>query len=70
MARVEVITGADRRRRWSDDQKQAIVARALRRERGAWCCGAWVRAGLISAPEGSSVAAELPADAEPVIEVE
>jgi transposase len=29
MARVEVITGAERRRRWSDDQKQAIVAASL-----------------------------------------
>jgi transposase len=26
MARVEVITGPERRRRWSDDQKRAIVA--------------------------------------------
>src|SRR5467141_3615339 len=26
MARVEVITGPERRRRWSEDQKRAIVA--------------------------------------------
>jgi transposase len=29
MARVEVITGPERRRRWSDEQKRAIVAEAL-----------------------------------------
>ena len=29
MARVEVITGAERRRRWSEDQKRAIVAESL-----------------------------------------
>jgi transposase len=26
MARIEVITGPERRRRWSDEQKRAIVA--------------------------------------------
>lgn len=29
MARVEVITGAERRRRWSEEQKRAIVAESL-----------------------------------------
>ncbi len=29
MARVEVITGIQRRRRWSEDQKRAIVAAAF-----------------------------------------
>ena len=29
MARVEVITGPERRRRWSDEQKRAIVAASL-----------------------------------------
>jgi transposase len=29
MARVEVITGAERRRRWSEEQKRAIVAKSL-----------------------------------------
>jgi transposase len=29
MARVEVITGPERRRRWSEDQKRAIVAASL-----------------------------------------
>ena len=29
MARVEVITGPERRRRWSDEQKRAIVAESL-----------------------------------------
>jgi transposase len=29
MARVEVITGPERRRRWSEDQKRAIVAESL-----------------------------------------
>lgn len=29
MARVEVITGPERRRRWSAEQKQAIVAESL-----------------------------------------
>src|SRR5437879_13447189 len=29
MARVEVITGPERRRRWTDEQKQAIVAETL-----------------------------------------
>jgi transposase len=29
MARVEVITGLERRRRWSDEQKRAIVAASL-----------------------------------------
>ncbi len=29
MARVEVITGIERRRRWSEDQKRAIVAAAF-----------------------------------------
>jgi len=29
MARVEVITGAERRRRWSDEQKRSIVAESL-----------------------------------------
>ena len=29
MARVEVITGRERRRRWSDDEKRAIVAASL-----------------------------------------
>jgi transposase len=29
MARVEVITGTERRRRWSEEQKQAIVAESL-----------------------------------------
>ena len=29
MARVEVITGAERRRRWSAEQKRAIVAESL-----------------------------------------
>lgn len=29
MARVEVITGTERRRRWSDEQKQAIVVESL-----------------------------------------
>ena len=29
MARVEVITGVERRRRWSDDQKRAIVAESF-----------------------------------------
>jgi len=29
MARVEVITGSERRRRWSEDQKRAIVAESL-----------------------------------------
>jgi transposase len=29
MARVEVITGAERRRRWSEEQKRAIVAASL-----------------------------------------
>ena len=29
MARFEVITGPDRRRRWSDEQKRAIVAESL-----------------------------------------
>jgi transposase len=29
MARVEVITGPERRRRWSDEQKRAIVATSL-----------------------------------------
>ena len=31
MARVEVITGAERRRRWSEEQKRAIVAESLAR---------------------------------------
>lgn len=30
MARVEVITGPERRRRWSDEQKRAIVAESFR----------------------------------------
>ena len=91
MARVVVITGSERRRRWSDDQKQAIVAASFapgamvseiarraevcpsqiyrwRQELGVAAPG--FAQVLISAPEGSSVAAELPADAEPVIEVE
>lgn len=29
MARVEVITGAERRRRWPEEQKRAIVAESL-----------------------------------------
>jgi transposase len=29
MARVEVITGVERRRRWSDDQKRTIVAESF-----------------------------------------
>jgi transposase len=29
MARVEVITGVERRRRWSDDEKRAIVAKSF-----------------------------------------
>jgi transposase len=29
MARAEVITGPERRRRWTDEQKQAIVAETL-----------------------------------------
>jgi transposase len=29
MARVEVITGPERRRRWSEEQKRAIVAESL-----------------------------------------
>lgn len=29
MARVEVLTGPERRRRWSEEQKQAIVAASL-----------------------------------------
>ena len=29
MARVEVITGVERRRRWSDDEKRAIVAESF-----------------------------------------
>src|SRR6266480_735366 len=29
MSRVEVITGPERRRRWSDEQKRAIVAKSL-----------------------------------------
>src|SRR5271155_1941104 len=29
MARVEVITGVERRRRWSDDEKRAIVAQSF-----------------------------------------
>ena len=29
MARVEVLTGAERRRRWSAEQKRAIVAQSL-----------------------------------------
>ena len=29
MARVEVITGVERRRRWSEEQKRAIVAESL-----------------------------------------
>ena len=29
MARVEVITGRERRRRWSEEQKQAIVAKSM-----------------------------------------
>ena len=29
MARVEVITGPERRRRWSDEQKEAIVGASL-----------------------------------------
>src|SRR5437660_4717664 len=29
MARVEVITGPERRRRWSEDQKRAIVAESF-----------------------------------------
>ena len=29
MARVEVITGPERRRRWSEEQKRAIVAASL-----------------------------------------
>jgi transposase len=29
MARIEVITGPERRRRWSGEQKQAIVAESL-----------------------------------------
>jgi transposase len=29
MARVEVITGPERRRRWSDEQKRAIVEASL-----------------------------------------
>ena len=29
MARIEVITGAERRRRWSAEQKRAIVAESL-----------------------------------------
>jgi transposase len=29
MARVEVITGPERRRRWSAEQKRAIVAESL-----------------------------------------
>src|SRR5712691_9870027 len=29
MSRVEVITGPERRRRWSDEQKRAIVAASL-----------------------------------------
>jgi transposase len=40
MARVEVITGPERRRRWTDEQKRAIVAASLEpgavdRRRGA-----------------------------------
>jgi transposase-like protein len=31
MARVEVITGPERRRRWSEEQKRAIVAESLAR---------------------------------------
>jgi len=30
MSRVEVISSPERRRRWSEDQKRAIVAEALR----------------------------------------
>ena len=29
MARVEVITGPERRRRWTEEQKRAIVAQSL-----------------------------------------
>jgi transposase len=29
MARVEVITGVERRRNWSDEQKRAIVAESF-----------------------------------------
>jgi len=29
MARIDVITGAERRRRWSDDQKRVVVAAAF-----------------------------------------
>jgi transposase len=29
MARVEIITGVERRRRWSDDEKRAIVAESF-----------------------------------------
>jgi transposase len=29
MARIDVITGVERRRRWSDDQKRALVAAAF-----------------------------------------
>jgi transposase len=29
MARVEVITGRERRRRWTEDQKRAIVAESF-----------------------------------------
>lgn len=31
MARVEVITGPEQRRRWSEEQKRAIVAESLAR---------------------------------------
>jgi hypothetical protein len=37
MPRVEVITGPERRRRWTEEQKRAIVAESWR----VWRRGLW-----------------------------
>src|SRR5947208_14977806 len=43
MSRVEVLSGPERRRRWSTEQKQSIVGRLLRRAlRSARLPGAWM----------------------------
>jgi transposase-like protein len=55
MARVQVITGLERRRRWSDEQKRAIVAESFasssiiisRRDRKQLCATVQVKRKII-----------------------
>jgi transposase len=51
MARVEIITGPDRRRSWSEEQKRAIVAAAF--APGAIVADIARRAAAVSSPNSA-----------------